>query len=94
VDLSLRLFQEGQTDFLSVLTAERTLYTDDSAFTQSGENIATDLIALYKALDSEVVGKRRWPSESATQIVGKLCICQRGSAGPSQRIRGVASRTA
>ena len=50
VDLSLRLFQEGQTDFLSVLTAERTLYTDDSAFTQSGVNIATDLIALYKAL--------------------------------------------
>jgi len=50
VDLSLLLFREGQTDFLSVLTAERTLYTDDSAFTQSGENIATDLIALYKAL--------------------------------------------
>jgi outer membrane protein TolC len=47
VDLSLRLFQEGQTDFLSVLTAERTLYTDDSAFTQSGENIATDLIGRY-----------------------------------------------
>jgi len=50
VDLSLRLFQEGQTDFLSVLTAERTLYTDDSAFAQSGQNIGTDLIALYKAL--------------------------------------------
>ncbi len=50
VDLSLLLFREGQTDFLSVLTAERTLYTDDSAFTQSGGNIATDLIALYKAL--------------------------------------------
>jgi len=50
VDLSLRLFQEGQTDFLSVLTAQRTLYTDDSAFTQSGQNLGTDLIALYKAL--------------------------------------------
>ena len=50
VDLSLRLFQEGQTDFLSVLTAQRTLYTDDSAFTQSRENLGTDLIALYKAL--------------------------------------------
>ena len=50
VDLSLRLFQEGQTDFLSVLTAQRTLYADDSALTQSRENIATDLIALYKAL--------------------------------------------
>ena len=50
VDLSLRLFQEGQTDFLSVLTAERTLYTDDSALTQSRQNLAGDLIALYKAL--------------------------------------------
>ena len=50
VDLNLRLFQEGQTDFLSVLTAQRTLYTDQSAFTQSRENLAADLIALYKAL--------------------------------------------
>lgn len=50
VDLSLRLFQEGQTDFLSVLTDERTLYTDDSALTQSRQNILTDLVALYKAL--------------------------------------------
>jgi NodT family efflux transporter outer membrane factor (OMF) lipoprotein len=50
VDLSLRLFQEGQTDFLNVLTAQRTLYNDDSSLTQSRENIAADLIALYKAL--------------------------------------------
>ncbi|MGD0237846.1 MAG: TolC family protein, partial [Syntrophorhabdales bacterium] len=50
VDLSLRLFQEGQTDFLNVLTAQRTLYNDDSAFTQSRENLGADLIALYKAL--------------------------------------------
>ena len=50
VDLSLKLFQEGQTDFLSVLTAQRPLYTDDSALTQSRQNIGSDLIALYKAL--------------------------------------------
>ncbi|HMK87917.1 MAG TPA: efflux transporter outer membrane subunit [Steroidobacteraceae bacterium] len=50
VDLSLTLFQQGQTDFLNVLTAQRTLYTDDSALTQSKENVAADLIALYKAL--------------------------------------------
>ncbi|MGA2880971.1 MAG: efflux transporter outer membrane subunit [Bryobacteraceae bacterium] len=50
VDLSLRLFQEGQTNFLSVLTAQGTLYTDESALTQSRENLAADLIALYKAL--------------------------------------------
>ena len=50
VDLSLRLYREGQTDFLSVLTAQRTQYTDENALTQSTQNIATDLIALYKAL--------------------------------------------
>lgn len=50
VDLNLRLFQEGQTNLLSVLTAQGTLYTDESSFTQSRENLAADLIALYKAL--------------------------------------------
>ncbi len=50
VDLSLRLFREGQTDFLGVITAQRTLYTDDNALTQSRENLCADLIALYKAL--------------------------------------------
>ena len=50
VDLSIRLYQEGMTDFLTVITAQRTLYTDDSALTQSRENLGTDLVALYKAL--------------------------------------------
>ena len=50
VDLSLRLYREGQTDFLNVLTAQRTHYTDENALTQSRQNIAADLIALYKAL--------------------------------------------
>lgn len=50
VDLNLRLFQEGQTDFLSVLAAQRTLYADESAFTQSRENLGANFIALYKAL--------------------------------------------
>ena len=50
VDLSLALFQEGQTDFLNVLTAQKQQYADENALTQSTENIATDLIALYQAL--------------------------------------------
>ena len=50
VDLSLKLYREGQTDFLNVLTAQRTQYTDESALTQSMQNIASDLIALFKAL--------------------------------------------
>lgn len=50
VDLSMKLFQAGLTDFLSVITAQRTLYTDDSALTLSRENLGADLVALYKAL--------------------------------------------
>jgi NodT family efflux transporter outer membrane factor (OMF) lipoprotein len=50
VDLSMRLFKEGQTDFLSVITAQRTLYSDATALTQSRESLGADLVALYKAL--------------------------------------------
>jgi len=50
VDLSLLLYTEGQTDFLNVVTAQRSLYTTEDALVQSSTSIATDLIALYKAL--------------------------------------------
>jgi NodT family efflux transporter outer membrane factor (OMF) lipoprotein len=50
VDLSLRLYTEGQTDFLNVATAQRLLYASEDALVQSNSTIATDLIALYKAL--------------------------------------------
>ena len=50
VDLSIRLYQEGQTDFLNVLLAQRSLYSDENAQIQSGQAIVTDLISLYKAL--------------------------------------------
>jgi len=50
VHLSLTLYQEGQTDFLNVLTAQKQQYTDESALTQSTQNISGDLIALYQAL--------------------------------------------
>lgn len=50
VNLNSRLFQEGQVNLLSVLTAKSALYTDQNAVTQSKENLAADLIALYKAL--------------------------------------------
>jgi NodT family efflux transporter outer membrane factor (OMF) lipoprotein len=50
VDLSLRLYTEGMTDFLNVLTAQRSLYASEDALVQSERTIATDLIALYKAL--------------------------------------------
>src|SRR5262245_50630363 len=50
VDLSLQLYTQGQTDFLSVLEAELSLYTSENALVQSTQNTATDLIAIYKAL--------------------------------------------
>jgi len=50
VDLSMQLYTQGQTDFLSVLDAQRSLYTSETALSQSKESISTDLVALYKAL--------------------------------------------
>lgn len=44
------LYTEGQTDFLNVATAQRSLYASEDALVQSERSIATDLIALYKAL--------------------------------------------
>ncbi|MDB5911152.1 MAG: efflux system, outer rane lipoprotein NodT family [Massilia sp.] len=49
-DLSTRLYTQGQTDFLNVLTAERSLFGAETALTASDTTIATDLAALYKAL--------------------------------------------
>jgi outer membrane protein TolC len=48
--ISLQLYNEGQTDFLNVLAAQLALYADENALTLSRQAIATDLIALYKAL--------------------------------------------
>ncbi len=50
VDLSLQLYTEGQIGFLNVLEAQLSLYTSQNALVQSEDNIAADLIALYKAL--------------------------------------------
>jgi len=50
VELSMQLYSEGQTDFLSVLDAQRSLYVSEDALVQSTRNLSIDLIALYKAL--------------------------------------------
>jgi len=54
VTLSLQLYTEGQTDFLNVVTAQRSLYSTEDALVQSNCKIAIDLIALYKALGGDV----------------------------------------
>jgi outer membrane protein TolC len=50
LDLSQQLYSQGNADFLTVLVAERSLYSSQSALAQSKESISTDLVALYKAL--------------------------------------------
>ena len=75
VDLSLRLYTEGQTDFLNVVTAQRSLYATEDALVQSNSNIATDLVALYKALGgggepllSQTPGTGKAPSDLTLPI--------------------------
>jgi len=50
VRLSAELYKAGLTDFLSVLDAQRELYSDEDLLAQSRTAQTVNLIALYKAL--------------------------------------------
>lgn len=50
LDLSTKLYAAGQTDFLTVLVAERSVYGSEQSLAQSRSNAAVSLVALYKAL--------------------------------------------
>ncbi len=50
VELSTRLYTEGLTDFLNVLSAQRALFVTEDTLAQSTRNVSADLVALYKAL--------------------------------------------
>lgn len=50
VDLALKLYTEGLTDFLNVLQAQRALFVTEDALVQSNGTVSTNLVALYKAL--------------------------------------------
>jgi len=50
VSLATQLYTQGQTDFLSVLIAQRSLFASQDSLVQSERNVATDLVAVYKAL--------------------------------------------
>jgi outer membrane protein, multidrug efflux system len=50
VDLATQSYTSGQVDFLNVLSAEQRLFGTQDALVQADRAIATDLIALYKAL--------------------------------------------
>jgi outer membrane protein TolC len=44
------LYTQGQTDFLNVLSAQRSQYASEDALVQSERTMATNLVSLYKAL--------------------------------------------
>ncbi|SPD73570.1 Transcriptional regulator, Fis family [uncultured Desulfobacterium sp.] len=50
VSLSTELYAKGLTDFLTVLDAERSLYTSQDQLVQSEKTVVLNLIALYKAM--------------------------------------------
>ena len=50
VAISTRLYTQGLTDFLNVLTAQLALVSTESQLAQSEAAVSTDLVALYKAL--------------------------------------------
>jgi len=50
VELATRLYTEGQTDYINVLQAQRSLSASEDAFVQSTGTISINMVALYKAL--------------------------------------------
>jgi multidrug efflux system outer membrane protein len=50
VDISTLLYTVGRSDFLNVLVSQRALFSYEDALVLSSRNLATDLVALYKAL--------------------------------------------
>ncbi|HEY8750956.1 MAG TPA: efflux transporter outer membrane subunit [Tepidisphaeraceae bacterium] len=50
VDLATQQYKQGVADFLTVLEAQRSLYAAQDALAQSDAQIASDLVALYKAM--------------------------------------------
>jgi NodT family efflux transporter outer membrane factor (OMF) lipoprotein len=50
VEISVVQYREGAVDFQRVLDAQRSLLQEQNALTQTSSSVATNLIALYKAL--------------------------------------------
>jgi NodT family efflux transporter outer membrane factor (OMF) lipoprotein len=49
-ELATQLYVQGETEFINVLDAERSLYASEDALVQSDIDLTTDIIALYKSL--------------------------------------------
>lgn len=67
VELSTQLYSNGRTDFLNVLSAQRSLLSSEDALVQSDRVLAQNLIALYKALGGGWEFEEQPPSAAATR---------------------------
>jgi NodT family efflux transporter outer membrane factor (OMF) lipoprotein len=65
VRLAKTLYTEGQTDFLNVLDAQRSLFLTEETLVLSTSAVSTDLVALYKAIGGG------WDDESGSDGVKK-----------------------
>lgn len=63
VDYSTQLYAQGQTDFLNVLNAQRSLFASQDSLVQSTRSLSTDLVALYKALGGGWDSKSQYTNE-------------------------------
>ncbi|HSU67919.1 MAG TPA: efflux transporter outer membrane subunit [Tepidisphaeraceae bacterium] len=50
VEVATKRYRQGLTDFLNVFVAQQSLFSSQDSLVQSDRNVATDLVALYKAL--------------------------------------------
>jgi multidrug efflux system outer membrane protein len=50
LDLSTSLYTQGEADFITVLDAERSLYSSQTSLAQSRQAASADIVTLYKAL--------------------------------------------
>jgi multidrug efflux system outer membrane protein len=65
VDLATKLYTQGETNFLDVLVAQRSLFLSEDALVQSTGTVSTDLVALYKALGGG------WTDDTEGENVGR-----------------------
>jgi outer membrane protein, multidrug efflux system len=65
MDLSLQLYEQGETEFINVLTAELSLSSAQDQLAASDAAVATDLVALFKALGG---GWSEFPEQGAAVV--------------------------
>ncbi|WP_245515980.1 efflux transporter outer membrane subunit [Ancylobacter aquaticus] len=87
VDLARVLYQSGASSFLDVLVAERSAYSADDALLSSRVSIATDYVALNKALGGGWTGRvdDRTPAVVDTQMAPRVVSLDRAGLKPRNR---------